>query len=640
MNPDVPESRAALVGLAGALTGAFLLGVGAELFVWVLPKLGDGRFLQFKTVWPLAVCVLGTVLLREAMRHIAGPDAGANDSKGRRFLGRLREALERVREGNPTRLILLLVAMGLAFRLSNLMDLPGFLDEAAFVVYAWMARDGYPWVGLKMGGKLLFIWLVGIVAPGFQGDLLVPARVVSALMGGVGIGATYGLGRLLYGGRTALLAGGLFAISPFMVFNDRLGTMDGTLSTFLTACLGLSIAGAKRPSRMLALLEGAFMGLAALSKMPGMIALFFPLWVRLSLGVTGYPQGGSRLWIWRYAPALLLASPMAWLFRGEAVRSFTNLSPEASGDWFSLWSRNAKWIVEWLGVYWTAPVIVLGILAIVLGVARKDRRVILLGGASVAPFLIFGLIARLFFPRYVLFATAPWLVLAAAGLMQVAAWIGGRIRSSTLRASLAVAGGIILCAPAIQFDIRLALDPLAAPLPAMDRWQYIEGWPSGYGMAETIGLLQPAMDRSLRDLAVVVNQERSDNFIYGLGLHGKPRPPVGLYLVDRRLPYAGTSDLGSTWGVPERHVGIHIFNLTDASAVPALRDLAEHKRTYVLLSYEGQDPFTSARPGDPGAALSKETSVLQQAGARRLRTFSKPGGFSHYEVWGFGRTAE
>src|SRR6185503_11842215 len=49
--------------------------------------------------------------------------------------------------------------------------------------------------------------------------------------------------------------------------------------------------------------------------------------------------------------------------------------------------------------------------------------------------------------------------------------------------------------PALWFDYRLWTVPAKAPLPGLDRFQYVVGWPSGYGVADTIEYLE----RRVRD---------------------------------------------------------------------------------------------------------------------------------------------
>jgi hypothetical protein len=70
--------------------------------------------------------------------------------------------------------------------------------------------------------------------------------------------------------------------------------------------------------------------------------------------------------------------------------------------------------------------------------------------------------------------------------------------------SLAVTAAVFV--PAIAFDARLLREPSSARLPAIDRWQYVEGWPSGYGWRESHELLAREEDESGRPLRVVTER--------------------------------------------------------------------------------------------------------------------------------------
>jgi hypothetical protein len=81
-------------------------------------------------------------------------------------------------------------------------------------------------------------------------------------------------------------------------------------------------------------------------------------------------------------------------------------------------------------------------------------------------------VARIFFPRYLLFLTVP-MALAGGYILSL---VRGRLR-------LAAALSVFLFAPALLCGQIIFLAE-KAPLPAVERWQYVSGWPSGYGTGE------------------------------------------------------------------------------------------------------------------------------------------------------------
>jgi len=109
---------------------------------------------------------------------------------------------------------------------------------------------------------------------------------------------------------------------------------------------------------------------------------------------------------------------------------------------------------------------------------------------------------RYWFPRYVLPAIPPLLLLvavAAARIGRGAPWI--------------VAG--ILAACWAPFDAALVADPARAPLPPVERSQYIYDWPAGYGVAEAASALREA---AARDRFVVLRDQSSGSLKEGLDL--------------------------------------------------------------------------------------------------------------------------
>jgi hypothetical protein len=95
------------------------------------------------------------------------------------------------------------------------------------------------------------------------------------------------------------------------------------------------------------------------------------------------------------------------------------------------------------------------------------------------------------YPRYVLFATIPFLLLAA----RVIVLLAGRAAAIAGRPSLWLAA--LLAAtlvPAVRFDAALLADPARAPLPRLERFQYVDGFSSGYGCPEAAAWLRRELD--------------------------------------------------------------------------------------------------------------------------------------------------
>src|SRR5262249_26042094 len=103
-----------------------------------------------------------------------------------------------------------------------------------------------------------------------------------------------------------------------------------------------------------------------------------------------------------------------------------------------------------------------------------------------------------------LFTTVPLLPLAAWGFVALVDAVRARAglgRAAT--AGLVMALLVVVLTPALRFDVALWTDPPSAPLPALDRFQYVTGWPSGYGSRESMGFLRDERARHPEGLLLV-----------------------------------------------------------------------------------------------------------------------------------------
>jgi hypothetical protein len=58
--------------------------------------------------------------------------------------------------------------------------------------------------------------------------------------------------------------------------------------------------------------------------------------------------------------------------------------------------------------------------------------------------------------------------------------------------------------PSLRFDWFLWTDPSKAPLPDVERFQFVNGWPSGYGTRDTLAFLRSQAERSRGGVRVVL----------------------------------------------------------------------------------------------------------------------------------------
>jgi len=68
-----------------------------------------------------------------------------------------------------------------------------------------------------------------------------------------------------------------------------------------------------------------------------------------------------------------------------------------------------------------------------------------------------------------------------------------------------VAGLALVLWPALRADWDLLVDPARAPFVEIDRFQYVTGWPSGYGVRDTVEFVRAERARHPEGITVVTH---------------------------------------------------------------------------------------------------------------------------------------
>ena len=399
----------------------------------------------------------------------------------------------------------LLTSLYLLTRSYQLALLPLFIDESLHLYWTLRLLRESRLARLLDDGKLLQVLAITPVVP-WVSDPVWWGRFVTVVVGAIGLHAVWRTGALLFGERVGLVAASLYLVCPFSFFYDRLALADAYLSSFTAAALYWSFAFRKQPSRRGSLWLGLSMAASILSKIPGLIALAWPP-LCLLLGRPRVPFR-RRLGLAYALAGALVSLPVIHFFSSTGqLAEKANLSVEQA-DRLTAIGYNLGLALGWLSGYWTAPVLVVGCVTALAAAFRGRRVELVLAACSLAPVAFFVLVSFQWYPRYVLFGTPPLLTLTACGLCQLDAWLesrfaawsrGGRLGRRLLLAACVGGPGAALC-------VHLAIDPPTAPLPAVERFQYVDGWPSGYGWSEAASFLKAQADRSGRPVLVLFDR--------------------------------------------------------------------------------------------------------------------------------------
>ncbi len=380
----------------------------------------------------------------------------------------------------------------------NLTLLPGFMDESMHVCWAARFARDPEFVKPLQDGKLLHVLLTALVVPRAT-DPLWAARFVSVLAGTAGLAATALLARRLYDDGVALTAAALWLVCPFTLFYDRMDLADVYLATFATVAAGLSVSLALRPTNRLAVALGVALAAAIVAKIPGVLVL--PLPALACLFLQQRPRRLPKLALAYAVCALLAAAPVGYF---AAHTSQVQAKAALAGDRIALLAENAGIVGRWLWSYWTPPLLLAGLATAAIDGALRRRPALFLAVACATPIAAFAAVAYDWFPRYVLFATPPLLVLAARGIVALARGLAARA-SRGVAVPVAIAAVAAAVFPAVRFDRALLTAPAAAPLVPVEVFQYVNGWPSGYGWDEALAALRAERKRHPEGIAIAAD---------------------------------------------------------------------------------------------------------------------------------------
>ncbi|HEY8149481.1 MAG TPA: glycosyltransferase family 39 protein [Vicinamibacteria bacterium] len=395
-----------------------------------------------------------------------------------------------------------LLSLYLASRLVGLMALPMFLDERIHLRWAYWIEQGRRLRVPLLAGRGLSVYLLAGIAPHAE-DPLRAGRLLTVAIGLVTLVAGYRLALRLTGDRRVADLTALFYIAcPFTLAYDRMVLTDAFLSAFTALTLILSVRVAEEPRWSTGAALGAAIALGILSKATGLLLFAVPVLALVLVARTRRPVLGPVGLAFALASAVV-AYPL-WLFfrkTDELVGAIGVRENETSFSGNA--AANLGLAAEWLWAYWTPGLVVLALAGLAVA-GGKGRRAAFLALLAVGPTVAFVTVSGIWYPRYLLFTTVPLLPLSAWGLVGVIDLVRERGRlPAGAAAGLGMAALVLALAPAARFDLALWTDPVRAPFPTIERFQYVTGWPSGYGMRDSIAFLRLERERHPEGLLLV-----------------------------------------------------------------------------------------------------------------------------------------
>lgn len=386
----------------------------------------------------------------------------------------------------------LLVLLCFVTRITNLLSIPIFTDEAIYIRWAQIGlADRAQWfLSLTDGKQPLLTWLMYPFLLLVR-DPLMAGRLVSVFSGCTAVIAIYLIGKELFNQKTGVLSGFIYIFSPFTMVYDRLAVMDSLVSCCVLWALYFQIKLVREVTIKNAVIAGIVSGLGLITKSSAAFSLYL-----LPAGLLLFTQRGKGF-VRKFTKWAVLG--LVVFVIGEAIYNFLRISPwfyiiklknysfiytigEFLKSPFEVFIPNLNGLVGWFVGYVTLPMIGAIICGLIAGIIMRKREILLLFLWFIFPFLSLAAFGKVIFPRFILFMTAPLFVIAGYGLAVAA----GYAKKHLIGYILVL---LVFSYPFYQTAI-LIMNPVYANIPKTDRNQLFDDWPSGYGVREVIAFLE------------------------------------------------------------------------------------------------------------------------------------------------------
>lgn len=399
--------------------------------------------------------------------------------------------------------VLPMLALGLvsAVPFMHLLAIPIFEDEGSQLRWIWRIIEAREWLHPLFDGKPLEAWpMVPLVELGIPP--LIAMRSLHVAAGIAGTLLIYRLALELDGRGAAFVTGLLLALCPFEVYLQRLALSDILLSTAGLWVLLRTIRFIKTASTMNAVALGLSLLLAASCKLP--VGFIFALTAPLAL--VFMPAEARSALLRRPVMARLIAAHLPLFLLALAVTAAATLrlrqgQPPGFGiqDLVGIGAGSYADIATVIGIarpnlvteltaQLSWPVAVLGLVGLAGALLAKDWRYRWLMASGALPMLCIGLAARFWYSRYLLFTLPPLIVASVCGWQTLAS------RASRFRLPIEC-GAVAICVAIMGHRSALLIGhPIRASWSPLDRFQYFEGWGSGYGYPEAARFLAQSAD--------------------------------------------------------------------------------------------------------------------------------------------------
>lgn len=387
----------------------------------------------------------------------------------------------------------LLIALFFATRLINILDLPVTVDEGNYIVWAKQGLLNNDWfITLTDGKPPIPTWIAMFFISYTPDNMLLGLRLFSVFSGLLALTGFFILNLQLFDKKTAYIGSFLFILTPFLLFYDRMGQVDAlTNASSLFIMIG-SFLLLRKLTWLNVLLFSVICGLSLLIKQNVWINIILAAIVPITLYSSKisikklYPNMLRFLFLFTVSVVIGYIMYQLVMFshftEANAMVKFRNLSffysqQDLSTNLLNIFTilmpERLLSLLQMTG--WIA------IIFAVVGLLRLDKKNPMLALYFIIYFLpLFAvtLLLQHFFVRYVIFYATLLILLAGYCISTIK---DGRWRISAL--------GMVILAFS-YFNIPMLFNYHKLDFPEFERYQYIEGIGSGYGIKEMADMIK------------------------------------------------------------------------------------------------------------------------------------------------------
>jgi len=229
------------------------------------------------------------------------------------------------------------------------------------------------------------------------------------------IGAVFGIAKELHNERVALISAFIMSFCPLLLFCSARILLDAQLVLLVTSTVWIFLVAIKRKSKFLFSLSGLTLGLAILTKEPGMLIVFSCVFLLLKDGIN---RERSIYLLYFLGPTILVVFPWYyWFFTvyGTIFPWWAKIFPENIEMFpFIKLVVNRPWYFYFQNITLSMPVYIFAWMGIVINLKKRQMLAEIIWAFSfLVPLTLYGIFGQGYQTRYILPAIPALAILSA-----------------------------------------------------------------------------------------------------------------------------------------------------------------------------------------------------------------------------------